>query len=279
MATTEYKRMSYDQLLYFTQYLLSKLKTSPLATDHTYAIAISGRTVTLTDNDGAAQTIDIPLPEDASDTTAGLMTAALYTKLMSIEPSAEKNVISKITINGETADPADGTVAITTPTKTSELTNDSHYQTADEVLATVTDASPTVTVTKTDSGATITITDRNGTTTADIANGKNGANGKDGTAGTTPDITASATVDNTSSTTPSVKVTKTGTAEAPVFSFAFSGLNGEKGEKGDKGDKGETGATGATGATGPAYTLTDTDKAAITAAVLAQMTNAETTAM
>lgn len=140
MATTEYKRMDYDQLLYFTQYLLAKLKASPLATDHTYTIAISGRTVTLTDNNGAAQAIGIPLPEDASETTAGLMTAALYTKLMSIEASAEKNVISKITVNGETVDPADGTVAITTPTKTSELTNDSNYQTADEVLATVTGA-------------------------------------------------------------------------------------------------------------------------------------------
>lgn len=86
----------------------------------------------------------------------------------------------------------------------------------------------------------------------------------------TPDITASATVDSTSATTPSVTVTKTGTAEAPSFTFAFSGLKGEKGDKGE---------TGATGATGPAYTLTDTDKSAITAAVLAQMTNAETTAM
>ena len=44
--------------------------------------------------------------------------------------------------------------------------------------------SPIANVTQTQSGATITITDKNGTTTTEIRNGKDGANGKDGTNGT-----------------------------------------------------------------------------------------------
>ena len=47
--------------------------------------------------------------------------------------------------------------------------------------------------------------------------------------------------------------------------------NGANGAKGDKGDTGATGATGATGPQGPAYTLTDADKAEITAAVVAAL--------
>lgn len=49
--------------------------------------------------------------------------------------------------------------------------------------------------------------------------------------GTTPDITASATVDETTGT-PTVEVTKTGTTENPHFEFAFTGLKGEQGEGG-----------------------------------------------
>lgn len=68
------------------------------------------------------------------------------------------------------------------------------------------------------------------------------------------------TSDNQSSDTPTATVTKTGTAESPIFAIAFSGLKGAKGD---------------TGATGPAYTLTDADKTAIAQQVLASMTNAE----
>lgn len=61
-----------------------------------------------------------------------------------------------------------------------------------------------------------------------------------------PNIGASATVDSTSGT-PSVTVTKSGSDAAPIFTFSFSGLkgtDGAKGEKGDKGDKGDTGDAG-----------------------------------
>ena len=67
--------------------------------------------------------------------------------------------------------------------------------------------------------------------------------------GTTPDISATATVDNNTGT-PSVTVTKTGTDAEPSFSFAFKNLKGTKGDKGATGAKGDTGAPGPKGDTG-----------------------------
>ena len=90
--------------------------------------------------------------------------------------------------------------------------------------------------------------------------GQKGAAGAKGDTGATPNITINVTSDNQSSDTPTATVTKTGTAESPIFAIAFSGLKGAKGD---------------TGATGPAYTLTDADKTAIAQQVLASMTNAE----
>ena len=78
--------------------------------------------------------------------------------------------------------------------------------------------------------------------------GVKGDKGATGATGPTPAVTATATVDATSGT-PAVAVTKSGTAAAPAFKFAFTGL---KGAKGDKGDAGPTGATGPRGETGPA---------------------------
>ena len=66
----------------------------------------------------------------------------------------------------------------------------------------------------------------------------NGARGSDGS---TPNITMSATADNTSSANPSVLVTKTGTPDNPNFALAFSGL---KGQQGVQGEQGQTGAAG-----------------------------------
>ena len=58
--------------------------------------------------------------------------------------------------------------------------------------------------------------------------GPQGEKGATGATGATPDITATATVDNTTGT-PAVTVTKSGTADAPTLAFAFTGLKGEKG--------------------------------------------------
>lgn len=74
--------------------------------------------------------------------------------------------------------------------------------------------------------------------------GAAGAAGKDGADGVTPSITASATVDSTTGT-PKVTVSKSGTDEAPEFEFAFTGL---------KGAKGDTGAQGPAGADGTSFT-------------------------
>lgn len=61
--------------------------------------------------------------------------------------------------------------------------------------------------------------------------GPAGAKGDTGATGATPSITVTATVDSTAGT-PSVSVTKGGTAAAPTFALAFKGLKGAKGDQG-----------------------------------------------
>lgn len=73
-----------------------------------------------------------------------------------------------------------------------------------------------------------------GPTGATGPQGPAGADGADGTDGVTPVITATASVDSTTGT-PSVTVTKSGTDDAPQFAFAFSHLKGETGPAGDPG--------------------------------------------
>lgn len=82
--------------------------------------------------------------------------------------------------------------------------------------------------------------------------------GDKGDNGVTPDITATASVDQTTGNA-TVTVTKTGAETNPAFNFSFTGLKGERGEKGQagaKGEKGDTGETGATGATGATPDIT-----------------------
>ena len=80
--------------------------------------------------------------------------------------------------------------------------------------------------------------------------GEKGADGTSGKDGVTADITVVATVDD-STGTPSVEVTKSGTAANPIFDFDFSGLKGDKGDTGATGPEGPTGKDGKEGSVGP----------------------------
>lgn len=94
--------------------------------------------------------------------------------------------------------------------------------------------SPTVSTSAITGGTAVTITDAQGSTTFNVMNGINGQNGADGANGAdgvTPNISASATVSNTSGI-PSVNVTRTGPDATPNFDFAFSNLKGETGANG-----------------------------------------------
>lgn len=77
----------------------------------------------------------------AQETGKGLSTNDYTTteksKLSGIAEGAEKNAIAAITVNGSaiTPDVATRTAAITIPTKTSELTNDSSFVTSDALAA------------------------------------------------------------------------------------------------------------------------------------------------
>jgi hypothetical protein len=118
--------------------------------------------------------------------------------------------------------------------------------------------SPTITITDIEGGHRLTIVDVNGTKTVDILNGTPGQQGEQGIQGPKGD--------------------KGDTGPA--------GPKGDTGERGDKGDRGPIGLTGPEGPQGiqgeqglqgpigpegPAYVLTDEDKAAIVAAVLAEI--------
>lgn len=92
--------------------------------------------------------------------------------------------------------------------------------------------SPIAVVIPDSTGATVTITDENGTSSVHINNGEPGVKGDDGT---TPDVSVNASV-GANTGTPSVTVTKSGTAEQPVFTLVFDGLKGEQGIPGSGAD-------------------------------------------
>ena len=133
--------------------------------DTTYTISVDGTDIVLTDSYGGVQRVPVLDSATATDTQAGLMSAADKSKLDGIESGAQANVIEGITVNGTavtvtnkvaaisvsggggggsgdenvievvkvnsvalTPD-ANKAVDITVPTKTSDLTNDSSFVT------------------------------------------------------------------------------------------------------------------------------------------------------
>lgn len=96
--------------------------------------------------------------------------------------------------------------------------------------------------------------------------GEAGPVGPTGADGVTPDISATASVSNTTGT-PSVVVTKTGADMNPNFDFAFENIKGEQGIQGDPGRNGADGVDGVTpiiSATGSADNATGIPNVVIT---------------
>ena len=86
--------------------------------------------------------------------------------------------------------------------------------------------------------------------------GDTGAAGSDGADGVNATITAAtATVDNTTSETPTCNVTLGGTDSARTFAFSFVGIKGAKGDTGDQGPAGTAGEKGEQGPAGQAATI------------------------
>ena len=69
-----------------------------------------------------------------------MITAAERTKLTGIEAGAEVNVIASIKVNGSAVTPSGKEISLTIPTKVSDITNDSGFQTASDVSAAISTA-------------------------------------------------------------------------------------------------------------------------------------------
>ena len=131
MANTTYKRMDYDQLLFFTNYVFQKLKTSSLSNNTTYTFAKSedGKSIVVTGSDGSTETLGAFLI--SSDLTG-------YATESYVNTNGGK--INTVSVNGTAQTITDKNVNITVPTKVSVLTNDSGYQTANQVSASISSA-------------------------------------------------------------------------------------------------------------------------------------------
>ena len=83
---------------------------------------------------------DAQAVDEATTTTAGLMSASDKTKLNGIETGADANIIEAITVNSSATTVTNKTVNITVPTNNNQLTNGAGYQTASDVSTAISSA-------------------------------------------------------------------------------------------------------------------------------------------
>ena len=83
---------------------------------------------------------DAQAVDEATTTTAGLMSASDKVKLNGIETGADANVIEAITVNNASTTVTNKTVNITVPTNNNQLTNGAGYQTASDVSTAISSA-------------------------------------------------------------------------------------------------------------------------------------------
>lgn len=122
--------------------------------------------------------------------------------------------------------------------------------------------SPTATASETTYGARITITDKNGTTEAQVLNGKDGRDGADGQPGRDgtdgapgrDGVDGQPGKDGTDGITPTIGDNGNwflGATDTGISAKGVKGNTGDKGEKGDTGPQGPAGPQGPQGAAGP----------------------------
>lgn len=117
MANT-YKRMDYDQLLFYTNYLLQKLKASPLANDTKYTLERTEDNTSIVLKDNAGKVISTITDKDTTygevtSAVDGLMIAADKAKLDAIASGAQVNVLEGVKVNGDALTPSNKSVNIT----------------------------------------------------------------------------------------------------------------------------------------------------------------------
>ena len=97
---------------------LGASKQDVLVAGSNIQIASDGKTISATDT----------TYNEATTSTAGLMSAADKTKLNSIDNNADVNIIEKVKVNGSILTPDENkAINIKVPTKTSDLTNNSNF--------------------------------------------------------------------------------------------------------------------------------------------------------
>lgn len=138
MPDTVYKRLDYNEVVFLCNALFAKLKASPLNTQYEIVLNSGSSAYVLNAIDSNGNRTLVSTVAAASDSAAGLLSAALHIKLGGIAAGAQVNTIEGIKVNSVAQTP-DGNKAvdITVPVKVSDLTNDSGFQTASQVAASI----------------------------------------------------------------------------------------------------------------------------------------------